>query len=463
MGKSLFAIPLIGIVGALVGMAIGAGITAEPLLAVGVVLLAIGAALFVYFLTNVEITLLGLLILRSALDPFSPLPALFGVGINVAAIIYIAYLLLTKQQVQTSRFWWFFLGWVTFQGLWIILLPLGGLGQGAEVLPLGIREWIRIFTWVSVYLLVMQLRGRIPPEKLTTLLFLSLIIPLMVASLQLVVPGALPSNLALTLGYRINGTLGHAATFSTFLLFFVNLTWWKSSHSPYQLRWLGLLLILAFFLVAAQSLTVLAMLFLMFSVLIIPRLNFQSLLAIVILMSVTLGLLLSTDAGQERLASVLETPLLNPEINWSRSVLLSWRDGNSFNWRVAQWTFLLDAWRSSPLLGHGIQTSSLLTVLENYAHNDYVRALVEQGIIGLISFLGLLGAQMTYLVRTMLSSPVGSAKRDLSFGLFAFLLITLVAMATENLWTHTTLYVYWWSLFALLDWDWQDEKISGAD
>lgn len=453
--KNAIALLLLSGLGVLVGIIAGISISAEPLLTAAWIFLVVALFGALYVATNFEFALLALLVIRSALDAFYPLPSLFAIGLEALTIAYVSWQFLQRRPIKTDRFWWFFFGWVVFQGLWVVLAFLGGLGLGSSVFFTGVREWLRMMTWVVVYLLVMQLK-RFSPDRAITLLFFSLVIPLMVAALQLVVPGALPSDLAPYLGTRVSGTLGHPATFSTFLLFFIGLTWWKLGHTQHRLPWLTLLAVLGFFLVSAQSLTMLAMLLVMLAILIIPRLSAVNLLGVLIFTAMVLGLLLSTELGQERIASVLETPLLNPDINWSRSVLLSWRDGNSFNWRVAQWTFLLEAWRNSPLLGHGLNTSSFLTIWENYAHNDYVRSLAEQGVVGFISFLLFLAAQAIYLVKLMVSLPVGSRKRDLCFVLFAFLVASLIGMATDNLWSHTALYSYWWAMFGVLSWDWQE-------
>ncbi len=448
----------IGGVALFIGILAGISASTTPLLLAALVLLAVIAFFLIYFFTNFEIALLSTLILRSALDPFPPLPALFAIGIDVLAAIYIGWMLVTRQPVLTNRFWWFLLGWVLFQLLWVILLPLGGLGIEGGALMTGVREWTRLFTWVAVYLLVMQLKGRIPPEKMITLLFISTVIPLTVAFLQLVVPSALPANLINegAIESRINGTLGHPATFSTFLLLFINLTLWKLGHTRHRSYWLVLLGTFGFFLVGAQSLTSFLMLAVMLAFLVAPRLNVLNVLGSLIFGAIIIGLLLSTDLGRERVASVLDTPLLNPDIDWSRSVLLSWRDGNSFNWRVAQWTFLLRRWQDSPLLGYGLNTSPSLTVLSSYAHNDYVRFLVEQGIVGFLGLLTFLGGQVLYLVKFMVDSPKGSPKGDLSFFLLAFLVAMIVGMSIENIWTHTTLFFYWWIMFAVLSWDWPE-------
>ncbi|MCX7595970.1 MAG: O-antigen ligase family protein, partial [Fischerella sp.] len=373
---------------------------------------------------------------------------------------YVTVMLLTGQRVRTDRFWWFFAGWVALQGLWVVLIPLGGLGRldalySSVALSAAIREWVRLFSWVMVYLLVMQLKDRVAPEKVINALFFSLVIPLTVALIQILIP---LSRGVVEIG-RINGTLGHPATFASFLLLFIALTCWKLTQARQRLPWMLLLATLAFFVVSTQALTVLGMILIFLIVLIAPRLNIFNLIGAVLLFLLILGLFASTDFGQERLASILATPLLNPDIDISRSILLSWSDGNSFNWRIAQWTFLLQAWQQSPLLGYGLATTPYLTVFTGYyAHNDYIRALAEGGIVGFIAFLVFLGAQFFRLVQLMQSSPEKSSQRNLCVVLMAIFLGLLVGMLTENMLTHTTLYFYWWLLLAVAGWNWNEQQ-----
>jgi len=47
-----------------------------------------------------------------------------------------------------------------------------------------------------VYLLIMQLKNRLPPEKVISTLFLSLVIPITVAVMQMFLPSLLPAFLS---------------------------------------------------------------------------------------------------------------------------------------------------------------------------------------------------------------------------------------------------------------------------
>ncbi len=457
----------VGLVG--VGVGIVAGLLAgiQPFL---LVIALVGVATVVYFFASFEQAVLGLLILRSCLDPFSAqqIPAAFALGLDALTLVYVAVLLLTGLNVQTDKFWWFFAGWVALQSMWIILMPLGALGLDASYLPYGIREWVRLFSWLMVYLLVMQLKGRLPPKTIISVLFLALVLPITVALMQMFVPSLVPSFLAgggEEMGSlpsegesRIRGTLGLANTFATFLLLFLGLTWWKLGQSKRHWPWLLLLGLLVFLIVGTKSLFTLVMLAVFILVLIAPKLNFINLFGGLLLFATIIGLFTSSDFGQERLGSISQTPLLNPNIDRWRAILLSQGDNNSFNWRIAQWTFLLQAWENYPIFGTGIATCSYLTVLHNMAHNDYVRALTEQGIVGLSLFLIFLGAQALRLIQLFRSTRRGSAQNELILVMLAILLATSVGMITENIWSHTTLFFYWWTLFAIAGWDWSELK-----
>ncbi|MHC5742781.1 MAG: O-antigen ligase family protein [Nostoc sp.] len=457
----------VGVLGVGIGIVVGLLAGVQPLL-LAVALVAV--ATVVSFSTSFEQTVLGLLILRSSLDPFSAqqIPAAFALGLDALTILYVVVLLLTGRTVQTDKFWWFFAGWVALQSMWIILMPLGALALDGSYLPYGLREWVRLFSWVMVYLLVMQLKGRIPPKTIISMLFLALILPTTIGLMQMFVPSLVPSFLSGgggEMGHlpsegesRVRGTLGLANTFGTFLLLFIGLTWWKLNQSQQRWPWLLLLGLLAFLFVGTKSLFTLVMLAVFILVLIAPKLSIINLLGGLLLFAIVIGLFTSSDFGQERLGSISQTPLLNPDIDRWRAILLSQGDNNSFNWRIAQWTFLLQAWENYPIFGTGIATCSFLTVLHNMAHNDYVRALTEQGVVGLCLFLIFLGTQVIRLVQLLRSTRRGSAQNDLILVMLAILLAVSVGMITENIWSHTTLFFYWWTLFAIAGWNWSELK-----
>lgn len=425
-----------------------------------------GAGVLCFF-TYFETTVIGLLILRTSLDIFSDysLPAAFGLGIILLTLLYVLVQLLARQPIKTDGLWWFLILWLAFQSLWAILLPLGGLGLDGSYLSSALREWIRLFAWLMVYLLVMQLKGRVLPQQMMTLLFWGLAIPLALASLQLLIPSALPSMFlyqsssgAFETGSRINGSLGHPNTFTSFLYLFIGLTYWKQGHARDRKLWLGLLGLVVMFFVATKALFGLMMLTTFLFCILAPRMNAVNFLGAIALLAIVLGLFASTEFGQERLGSIAETPLLNPDLDIWKAILLSQGDGNSFNWRLSQWHYLLTQWQNYPWLGFGLGLGKYVSTNGLEPHNDYVRALVEGGIIGFTSFITFISAQAIRLFQLIRRSPPKSAQQNLAFTLLALLAGLSVGMITENIWTHTTYFFYWFTVLAVAGWDWETQN-----
>ncbi|MBW4630545.1 MAG: O-antigen ligase family protein [Iphinoe sp. HA4291-MV1] len=462
---------LIGLAGVMVGLVTGFLIGSSKPIYLGLALAAI-PFLFCFF-TKFEQTVLGLLVLRSSIDSITSiqLPSVFAISIDALTLLYVTVMLLVGRTVKTDRFWWFFACWVALQSLWVILLPLGGLGLGGGFLQDSVREWVRLFTWLMIYLLVMQLKEKLHPEKLISTLFLSLVVPITVALMQMFLPSLLPADLSpgggdisgalvTSEGTRIRGTIGHPNGFATFLFLFIGLIWWKLGHSKRRWIWLILLSLVAFFYVSTKSLFSLMMLAVFVLVLIAPKLNLINLLGGILLFAIIVGLFASTEFGQQRLNSIANTPLLNPDIDISRAILLSNGDNNSFNWRISQWYLLLKAWQQYPILGYGLGLSIQAAGNGFLPHNDYIRVLVEEGIVGFVIFIAFLVAQGLRLVWLIQHTARGSKQRDLCLVLLAILLSLPVAMITENIWSHTMLFLYWYTISAVAGWNWNEQSPS---
>ena len=460
-----YQVPLnlwLGIAGVVVGTVVGFMSGAQPTL-IGLAIAAV--AILVYFFSHFEQAVLGMLVFRSSLDVLSDfqIPAAFAIGLDALTLLYVTLMLLTGHRIKTDKFWWFFAAWVAFQSLWVILLPLGGLGLDGSYLTVSLREWVRLFSWLMVYLLVMQLKDEMTPQQIIDVLFLSLILPLTIAVVQMIVPnGLLPEFLqAFRGGERINGSLGHPNSFATFLIFFIGITYWKWSQSKSSNRWRWLILLgtLSMFLITTKTLIGLIMGGILGIFLIFSRITPTKLIGGIVLFAVIIIIFGSTEYGRERLSLFADLPIINPEIDVSRAILLRFTVvDNSFYWRLEQWTYLLRAWQESPLFGMGLDTSRYLTHLQNSAHNDYVRALVESGIVGLCGFLTFMGVLLGRLIYFFKVSPVGSDRRELCLVLIGIEIAILVGMITENIWSHTVLFFYWFTVNNTLSWNWEETE-----
>jgi O-antigen ligase len=465
---------VIGIIGCLVGIILGFLTGSQPLIP-GLLIPVI--LVLIYSFKKFEWILMGWLILRSAVDGSIALqlPTIFALSLDALGAMFLVTKLFKREKIHTDWFWWGFLTWWLIQGMWLVMMAFGGLGFGSAMLGDSLREWIRIFSWIMAYLLMMQMKDKMNPEKVITRLFLALIAPITVAFLQLAIPNILPPELSLNGGdtsgilltdeVRVRGTIGHANGFVTLIFLFIGLTIWKIQQvtDRTKILWLGLLSILAFFYVSAKALYSLMMLVTFTTVMIAPRLSIAKLIMGIIGLGTIIFLFGSTEFGQERLASIAKTPLLNPDMDASRAIILARGDNNSFNWRIAQWSYLMGQFEFSPIFGYGIGTNRFISENNLEPHNDYVRVLVEGGWVGFTTYIGFLLMQVIRLLQLLIRSAHQPSRNALCLVLLAVFLALPVAMLTENIWTHTLLFFMWYTLLAIAGWDWSSPPSDVPD
>lgn len=451
---------------ALIGLCtlMGISLVKAPLLLVAGITITLGTILLTL---KFEACVITLLVLRSSLDPFTEmgLTGALAILIDVVTVLYVLGNLIRSRPVHWDWLMVLLAAFVAVQALWPVMMYFGWLGtefsQSVAGNPtmgsLAVREWIRILSYVMIYALVMQLRGRVAPERMLGLLMFSLVVPILVAYIQLIAPGALPPPLAIQQADRVVGTLSHADTFVNYLLLMIALAWWKWQESKRWL-WLALIAVLVVPYVATKTLAGVAMMLVFVGCLLLPRLNFKTIIGSGLAVAIFVAAFASSPLGYERLQALQRTPFFNGNFDVRKALIVSGKEDNSFAWRVAQWTYLVKAWQRSPLLGHGLDSSVGLTPLANGAHNDYVRALAETGVVGLAMFLGLWAAIGTRLVQIYRKAAPGSSQRELCTSLIAVFVAILVGMLSSHFWKTTTFFFYWWTALAVVGWTWPEPK-----
>lgn len=146
--------------------------------------------------------------------------------------------------------------------------------------------------------------------------------------------------------------------------------------------------------------------------------------------------LLLVPTAQKRLAEV-------EAVRWQAPGL----GGNSIEWRLAAWRQSGKALEGGLLLGHGANAASELLGFD--AHNDYLAALIDGGVLGLATQLWLQAALIAGSLRAWrrLRTPL---YRRIALALLAVQVAFALMSLTDNLIGYFQLYAYHWIFVGLV-------------
>ncbi len=108
------------------------------------------------------------------------------------------------------------------------------------------------------------------------------------------------------------------------------------------------------------------------------------------------------------------------------------RAQSSLGWRIDHWQELIGLAGESPILGLGPGMSVVLSTSEKAPHNDFVRAYVEMGLIGLIVYVVLV-ATVLYVVFRAIRFSLTPFEKTVTLGIAAYSVGFVVASLAENL------------------------------
>ncbi|MDX6323867.1 MAG: hypothetical protein QOK15_221 [Nocardioidaceae bacterium] len=122
--------------------------------------------------------------------------------------------------------------------------------------------------------------------------------------------------------------------------------------------------------------------------------------------------------------------------------------GDSLTWRFQYWGQLLHLAQSSPLTGIGLKVVQLETVDGKNAHDDFLRAYVEMGLIGLLAYVALMVALGLTALAALRSATTG-LERGIAVG-FAGTYVSFALLSTvSNILSQTVLLWYFFAFAAL--------------
>lgn len=398
--------------------------------------------LFIVFISNLPVFLPLLLATRSSLDittnfafylgplKFNP-AAVLALLLCGGGILYLSMRLL-KGRLHIDRISKVFLFWLILLIPWVFL-SINNLGYRGLI---GIREWMRLFTLFIVYLLVFNTVNKANFKKYITLLFLSLLGPLVVSIHQITTGSWSMSSGGIR---RVSGTIAHPIALSFYLVLFISLTFWKIKTSKKRNIWFFSLLVLLsifFFTFSWTGIVMLAVLLLLFFFKERKVRKYVSLILIVFIVFAV-----SSGQMQLRFQRLVQGNILE-SIQTGKSI-------NSFTWRVLCWKQLLSKWKEKPLIGYGLATGELINPWKGRSpHSDLVRYLVELGILGFSAYLFFIFS-VGKRIYTMYKRTKDRNLRTFLFSIFVAFLCWQIASLVGNAITMTTFQFYFWAVLGI--------------
>lgn len=407
------------------------------------------------FLTVSEVAFFSLLALRSFSEFFShtlgwsvfvgPIDLNPSVGImlllNAVGGGYLFFLWRRGKPIL-NRLGLFFLVWVLSLAPWVYHAAVRG---GLEGL-VGVREWIRLFSLIVVYLTALAIVRRREVHWVLHACLWALPIPLVFTYYQIIMTWLAPER-GLS---RVFGSAFHPNGLAFFLVVMIALVTWKFSQPVLSIKqrlfW-GFLWVIQFVAllttISGNSWLALSVFLLLFALL---SRNWK--------LRVTAGGVLAASLLVFALAYwgffSLKSFDIQKEIAQDLAAIGlqdSGIGGGSLAGRFVMWGQLLELWQQEPLLGYGLDRTRFVNPLFKYAHNDYVRYLVEGGVFGFLAylmFLGAVGYELWRVRRTTVSTE-GGLLLALGIGLFA---AWVVGSFSEDLISFTSFQVYLWTVLA---------------
>ena len=261
-----------------------------------------------------------------------------------------------------------------------VWLVVGFMVHGTH--PSLVREWIRLLSVIGVGLVAANLRG-ISAERIASVALLALVIPTVVAIGQLLTHLSVIGPQGSSDFFRAPGTFIQANKAAQSFVLAIGLSGWLLLERPRIASGLWALgSVVA--LVATRSLGGMAAAGAgVFSFLLLRPASRRARLALVgaaVLVAVIFAI---SPFGSSRIASLADTRL-----PWD----IVGKTHNSLEWRFYNWWQLMGDWVRQPIFGHGLgSTLQLVRPIDFITHSDFVRLIVEGGVVGATLGLAFIG------------------------------------------------------------------------
>ncbi len=334
-----------------------------------------------------------------------------------------------------------------WMALWLLLLipwALAPVWNHGSARLASIREWIRLLSFLPFFAIFWHMTMEGKGNRILAALFVSLIVPALTGLYQIVFhQGMLVQN-----AHRIQSTFAHPNPFSFYLVMMAGLLYWKCRWSNRRMVWVFALTIALGLLISTFSFTGAGMLGILILVLAIGE-NRRLRYTVLGLLWIFIVLFTATPTGRQRIRTVTQWDNLD-------EIERTGRETSSMVWRLLNWRFLIRTWQHSPWVGYGLDSSPFVnpnrvkngTGPGQEPHNDYVRFLIDTGIIGSVLFLVWL-AGMGYWLAKSYQEAHAPPERHFAWIAIAVYCTWLAGSFNDNLLIATAYQYGIWAVFAV--------------
>lgn len=279
---------------------------------------------------------------------------------------------------------------------------------------------LRLLTIVLMYVVLEQLM--VDPKMMRRVLvavFCSAIFPILYTAFGFLA-GHPPTELKGSTT-RVVGTFVQSNEFGAYLMLLIIVGVAVFPHVQGRLRrgLAGLLVACAICLVLTYTIVALVGVFVGLVVVGMKQ-SKRVLLALAAALVLTLGL---APALSARLAAI---------INASTYTQGSTHSGNSLAWRLEYWAQIVHLADRNPATGIGYGMTALLTQQGAAAHNDYLRAYVETGLVGLAVYLVVIVVLIRLGLRAVRAAPPGTLDHSVAVGYLGCAVALALASVSSN-------------------------------
>jgi len=325
--------------------------------------------------------------------------------------------------------------------VWLLFILFAGVSlfYAGDYLKTG-EELIRTLSILSLFIVTLILtKNKKDAYRLLAIMVIGAIIPVIVGFWQLFTnTGWFDSSLGRV---RIYGTLIHPATFSFYLLSLIPINYAFLKNTTNNKKKFFYFLIIS-----------------IFSFLIFASLTRGAWVAF-IAMFLVYGLTKNRKAVLFIGIILFLIYLFNPIINQRVNDIFQPKYNSSFQTRINVLERTLPALKQAPIIGYGFGSFEAINLKYNeeaiyyeslMAHNDYLRIIIELGIVGLLTYLLLLILLLLKLYKIYKNSSDFELK-NLTYGLIILWIGGLAISAGDNfLRTIPVQYIFWGYTGALL-------------